>query len=301
MKKLIDYLASELEIKDKTLLEKDIILHKLLCELTSDNYFKNNLVFKGGTCLTKCYYGYFRFSEDLDFTWIKQKELENKSQKELRRILSKKINKMISLLECIAGKLNLDFKADKSDDRYVELGGSNKFSTFKLWYKSEVLGVEQFIKIQINFLELFLYKFKMRAAVSLVKGVKELDFLFPEHSKALVANPKILCYDIKEILTEKFRAILTRKGVKARDFIDIFIITNKERIKPRKLKREIIKKTEFMLRYDKYVQNLKNFKMRKFVLGEEEKLMLMPLERGFEEFLSLTHVFLNELTDELKS
>jgi predicted nucleotidyltransferase component of viral defense system len=27
-------------------------------------------VFKGGTCLRKCYYETFRFSEDLDFTII---------------------------------------------------------------------------------------------------------------------------------------------------------------------------------------------------------------------------------------
>ena len=44
----------------------------------------------------------------------------------------------------------MDFKADKSNHKYIELGGSNKFVTFKLWYKSHATGDEKFIKIQFN-------------------------------------------------------------------------------------------------------------------------------------------------------
>ena len=65
---VIDYLATETGIGDKSLIEKDLFLHLLLYELSKDRFFKENLVFKGGTCLIKCYLGYYRFSEDLDFT-----------------------------------------------------------------------------------------------------------------------------------------------------------------------------------------------------------------------------------------
>ncbi|MFH1637826.1 MAG: nucleotidyl transferase AbiEii/AbiGii toxin family protein [Candidatus Woesearchaeota archaeon] len=299
MKKLIGYLSSELGIKDQILLEKDIILHKLLCMISDNGYLRENLVFKGGTCLIKCYLGYFRFSEDLDFTWIKQEEFKKKSQKEIRRLLSKKIIKIALILEGIAKGLNLDFKPVKSNKRYIELGGSNKFSTFKLWYKSETLNTEQFIKIQINFLELFLHSFKTCRAVSIVEGVKikEFNFLFPEHS-VLITKPSMECYDLKEILTEKFRAILTRRGIKTRDFIDLFLITKKKRIAITRFRGEILDKTKFMLRYDKYVQNLKGFNLGKFVL-EEEKLMLIPLEDGFEKFLEEAHKLINSIAEEL--
>jgi len=44
----------------------------------------------------------------------------------------------------------LDFKCVKSNPSYVELGGSNKFCTFKLWFDSE-FWEHSFIKVQINF------------------------------------------------------------------------------------------------------------------------------------------------------
>ena len=201
MKELVDYLYSEIGISDRVILEKDIILHRLLCHISNNNYFMKTFVFKGGTCLIKCYYGYYRFSEDLDFTWADQQIFEGKSQKEIRKLLSKEINRLALIIELFANKNNFDFKGTKSDKRYIELGGSNKFATFKIWYKSEILNLEQFIKIQINFMDVFKYPFKMREAKSILDKISpvEFEFLFPEESKQLLTNPKIRCYDINEI------------------------------------------------------------------------------------------------------
>ena len=139
-KELIDYVASKTNIYQKELLEKDLILHQLLKELNSNQLFKENFVFKGGTCLIKCYLGYYRFSEDLDFTWIDQNRFKQKSEKRIRELLSTEIGTLLELLKRISEKLSLDFKADKSNDKYVEFGGSNKFVTFKVWYTSQVLN-----------------------------------------------------------------------------------------------------------------------------------------------------------------
>lgn len=300
MKELVDYVSSETNIKNKQLIEKDIIIHSLLLDLSDNEYFKKRFAFKGGTCLTKCYYGYYRFSEDLDFSWISQEDFEGKSQKEIRRILSKEINEITQNLLEIAKKNLLDFKGEKSDKKYIELGGSNKFTTFKLWYDSEIMNTSQFIKIQINFVETFKFPFQKKEAKAAIEGISEKDFqfLFPE--QRLLTNPRVMCYDIKEILIEKVRAILTRKGIKARDFIDVFMILNKEKIKLDTLKPQILDKIKFMLQYDKYIQNLENFRLEEFVMGDEEKLMLVPMKKGFEKFLSEFHVFLNELYEDLK-
>lgn len=302
MKKLIDYLSSGTGIRNPGLIEKDIILHELLIKISQDKYLKDNFVFKGGTCLIKCYFDYYRFSEDLDFSWIDQGEFKNKSQKEIRRILSRKINRIMHTLSRFAEELGFVFKNDKTNKEYVELGGSNKFVTFKLWYKSAVTDRKQFIKIQINFLELFKYGFNTCRASTILKPLnsKEFEFLFPEYVHIL-SKPELKCYNVREILIEKFRAILTRKGVKARDFIDIFIISKKEKIDPKKLEREILEKIRFVLKYEKYIQNLENFKLEKFVLGEEEKLLLKPIPEGFEEFLKNTHEFLDKLYERLKT
>jgi len=48
--------------------EKDYVLGWLLAGIYNHAALKDNWVFKGGTCLKKCYFETYRFSEDLDFT-----------------------------------------------------------------------------------------------------------------------------------------------------------------------------------------------------------------------------------------
>src|SRR5213593_2285920 len=77
----VNEVGKVLDIKRTDLIEKDFILHQILTNPSEDKFFADNFLFKGGTCLTKSYLGYFRFSEDIDFTWKdQQKKLDEKSQ-----------------------------------------------------------------------------------------------------------------------------------------------------------------------------------------------------------------------------
>lgn len=51
-------------------LERDYILSWVLAGMTRVDSFRETLVFKGGTALKKCYFGEYRFSEDLDFSSV---------------------------------------------------------------------------------------------------------------------------------------------------------------------------------------------------------------------------------------
>lgn len=55
---------------DQGVIEKDYVLGWLLAGITQHEALRRTWVFKGGTCLRKCYYETFRFSEDLDFTIV---------------------------------------------------------------------------------------------------------------------------------------------------------------------------------------------------------------------------------------
>ncbi len=50
------------------IVEKDYVLGWLLAAIHENPTYSNSWVFKGGTCLKKCYFETYRFSEDLDFT-----------------------------------------------------------------------------------------------------------------------------------------------------------------------------------------------------------------------------------------
>ena len=50
------------------IVEKDYVLGWMLAGIFAHAEVKNSWVFKGGTCLKKCFFETYRFSEDLDFT-----------------------------------------------------------------------------------------------------------------------------------------------------------------------------------------------------------------------------------------
>jgi len=60
-------LAGELGLRPDVV-EKDYVLGWLLAAIFQDEVLGPAWVFKGGTCLKKCYFETYRFSEDLDFT-----------------------------------------------------------------------------------------------------------------------------------------------------------------------------------------------------------------------------------------
>ena len=114
-KDFVNEVARVQRIKRTDLIEKDLILHQVLHDLSKNQFFHENFAFKGGTCLAKCYLDYFRFSEDIDFTWKNQSVFEGKSQKEIRKYLSKVIDSIGEVFEEIAKKRGLDFKCVKDN------------------------------------------------------------------------------------------------------------------------------------------------------------------------------------------
>jgi hypothetical protein len=68
--------------------EKDYVLGWLLAGINAHPELAASWVFKGGTCLKKCYFETYRFSEDLDFTLQDDSQIEEGF---LRRVLGEVI------------------------------------------------------------------------------------------------------------------------------------------------------------------------------------------------------------------
>ncbi len=300
MKAFVEEVGNVLGIPRRDLIEKDVILHRLLRILSEDDFFSTNFLFKGGTCLTKSYLGYYRFSEDVDFTWADQKVFEGLTQKGIRRELSKRIDDVGSILER-TGK-GVHFVNDKSDRKYVEIGGSDKTVTYKLWYDSEILKHEAFVKVQINFVDRVMFPPEKGKLKSLISGASydELERLFPEEYREYHDEISLPVYDIREILAEKVRSILTRRGVKARDFVDVYLIGKTFGTDVHEVRSAIVEKTAFILNlYQKYRENFDD-KMNLleseslFEWGGERELLLQEIDE--REFYG----FVEEFTDFLK-
>ena len=59
-----------------SIVEKDYVLGWLLAGMNAHEEISKSWAFKGGTCLKKCYFETYRFSEDLDFTLSEESQLE---------------------------------------------------------------------------------------------------------------------------------------------------------------------------------------------------------------------------------
>jgi len=122
LSEFVSFVARKSGVKNTSLVEKDIMLHRILKEFCSSPISAGYL-FKGGSCLVKCYFGYYRFSVDLDFTWRGQEAWKGLGEKGLRRKLSAEIKSLASLLAKISGELNLEFRAEPVEKKFIEFGG----------------------------------------------------------------------------------------------------------------------------------------------------------------------------------
>ena len=214
LKELIRRLSTKTKFS-QILLEKDYHLTRILHKV-SDKQIKD-LVFKGGTCLNKCYLDLHRLSEDLDFTY--NKDINNLSRNQVKKILDQLRGEFFEILDILGLKIN------------KELGRGWKMLTSKkppkilgleitTNYRSLIDNSSQEIKIEISFRKKFRKPIKIKAIRH-----KFIDAL---GEPVLRKNIKIEVVDLVENFAEKIRALVTRKRVASRDIYDIYFILKNE-------------------------------------------------------------------------
>ena len=201
------------------LLEKDIWITYILRELRSLAESKY-LAFKGGTCLVKAYFGYYRFSEDIDLTWVGSKIHTCPFRNQV--------------LMPIMDKLSLEwYKHDKVPTGIAGTHSGGIMSYFLLSPPTELTRIK--LKVTVAFDE------KLVSELSLLElqhvplkdtSKRELSTTFGDISTGYFDKVDFLCYRLTEIACEKIRAILTRKiqFARSRDLVDLFKIANGRKI-----------------------------------------------------------------------
>lgn len=191
-------------------LERDYLLSWILAGISKVPLLFDTLVFKGGTALRKCYFGDYRFSEDLDFTGLhgvpKGADMEH------------------AVKEACDIAMHLLRKPDPIDitcERYVEKRPHpGNQETFKIrarlpWHKDPSSSI--MVEITVN--------------EKVLKPVQTREIIHQYSNEFLKA--KIKTYSLEEIVAEKLRAILQnldmlkRRGwarTRARDYYDLWSI-----------------------------------------------------------------------------
>jgi len=297
-------LNGELRPSRLDIIEKDYHLHRLLRDISRDDYLSGNLVFKGGTCLIKAHIGYFRFSEDLDFTWKNKEFWEGRTPSQTRRKCSKEIDLIIEHIVPIAKELGLIFEGDKSNTDQVIIGGGGRMPRFYLSYTSVSTGKPAKIKMEINFVEKTLFPYMGMDLTSFIGDIKleELELLYKDEYRDYTSPIKIECYDPREIYTDKCRAALTRLAYKFRDIIDIMVLQQRYDYSIIQYSKSLLDKTAFMLDiYTKYRDNLetKELPEAEDVMEQEMDLLIKKPEGNLKENVDRIHQELEQIRMQL--
>ena len=186
------------------LVEKDYQCSRVLKRLYENEFLQKNLIFKGGTLLSKCYLPFFRMSEDLDFSVTN----EFCGQRKDRRKVADTIREIIPN---ILGELGF-----REVSKFQGFNESRQYNAI-FGYPSVSLP-EDIIKVEIGF----------RGDLMLSPEVGFLQTLLKNPFN--ISDPILLPFEAlvlssKEAFAEKARAALTRQTPAIRDFYDISAIS----------------------------------------------------------------------------
>ncbi len=168
---------------------------------------KRRLDFKGGTCLKKCFYPEYRFSEDLDFTSLDSKFIL--IIEHIKRICDHIITHS-QISTHILSLQPLKFKNELTGyEAVIKFWGADHPRneappSHNRWQTK--------IKIEIILYELLIFQVEMKK-------------ISHNYSDKLSSNSAIPTYSINEIITEKIRALIQRSYAAPRDFYDIWYLT----------------------------------------------------------------------------
>jgi predicted nucleotidyltransferase component of viral defense system len=210
LKREIESIAEEKKVP-KSIIDKDWVLGHFIDAIYSLPEYRDKLVFKGGTCLHKCYFNDYRFSEDLDFT-----------SNDPEFVLDRK------LLENIVGILNERTEIPAHIQNIERLNFRDKLTgfsaTIRYWGaehpRNQAPPTPQRWQTSVK-IEVILYE-KMIFP-------PEIRKVNHEYSDQLsVVATTIPCYSINEILAEKLRSLIQRSYTAPRDYYDVWYLSNSD-------------------------------------------------------------------------
>lgn len=183
----------------------------------------DSLIFKGGTLLARNYLNYPRISEDLDFTHKDSNNLRTiKTTGRRETQIRNRIIPIIDDIKHICDAVNFDFKTDRTNERYIQVRNSRAVYVFYLYYSSLITGEQIPIKIEVNLLDHIIYD----SSDETLRNIIDQDTFLKSIGYDLT-NRTMKTYALDEIILEKYRAILTRKALKERDILDLYLIHQK--------------------------------------------------------------------------
>ena len=224
----INKLAQEQKVRTTTI-DKDWVLGHFIDAIYTIPECRNSLIFKGGTCLKKCRFPDYRFSEDLDFTAANENFVFD--MKMLKKIVEL-VTERTEMLLHIQSLENLQFNNQVTGYcAKIKFWGADHSKNQQPTAPSRW---QTSIKIEIILYEKMIF-------------TPEIANIIHNYSDKLTENAQnVPIYSINEVLAEKIRALIQRSYTAPRDYFDIWYLSNHiENIDWQKVVKGLHKKIEY--------------------------------------------------------
>lgn len=179
------------------IVEKDYCLGWMLAAIASDPELSQSWIFKGGTCLRKCYYETYRFSEDLDFSIV---EGGPEEPADLIRIFG-------DVSEWLAQNVGIEIEVGKDTFKRRQNRRGKPTTEGRVAFRGPNRP-RQMPKIKLD----------LTSDEALVEKPVQRQ-IFHSYSDTPLPVDHVLCYPIEELLAEKIRAFAER--CRPRDLYDV--------------------------------------------------------------------------------
>ena len=178
--------------------EKDYVLGWMLAGISRQPELADNWVFKGGTCLKKCFFETYRFSEDLDFTLRDAGQI---AEAFLKRVFAE-------IGERIYDEIGIEIPSQLQEFEILQNPRGKIMCQGKISYKGPVSSSHGLPRIKLD----------LTADERIVLPPVRAQIFHP-YSDAPEQGISVLAYDYVEAFAEKFRALAER--TRPRDLYDV--------------------------------------------------------------------------------
>jgi predicted nucleotidyltransferase component of viral defense system len=179
-------------------IEKDYVLGWMLAGIYAHKELADSWIFKGGTCLKKCFFETYRFSEDLDFTLRSEAHLDEAF---LKRVFAE-------IGAWVYDATGIEIPADQQEFDIYRNPRDNLSCQGKISYKGPVSPARSLPRIKLD----------LTADERVVLPPETVEIFHP-YSDAPEEGIEVFAYDYVEAFAEKFRALAER--TRPRDLYDV--------------------------------------------------------------------------------
>ena len=186
---------------DPMVVDLDYSLGWFLLGMRKTSTSLGGLLFKGGTCLRKCYFHDYRFSEDLDFTatkYLSPADIEDWVKKSV---------------DWVSNYDGPDFHVQPIHFEVVDDEYGNESYQARIYYRGPLRwgGSPRTVKLDIT------------RAEAILLPVNEKQIIHSYSDQASFADINLPCYSLEEVIAEKIRAVGgQRRFAVSRDLYDIY-------------------------------------------------------------------------------